>query len=442
MRRLPRILVAVVATIAAGVPQASADVPVRLVTDGAWRTGTVTVPAGATVAGIRVRGAAPTSIALRSTGAFVALDQIGGGFTEPIWIGRTRRVSIRVRGGNGSVAVVFVKPGADPAAAPVARRAADDPAQPPIISRAGWGADESIKRGSPFFFDRLGVVFVHHTASASSYSAADVPALIRGFYRFHVLSRGWFDIGYNYLVDRYGRIYEGRSGGITKNVRGAQVAGFNTGSAGVALIGNYNAVSPTDAQLAALRDVIAWRLDLAHVDPLATSRLISGGGDRYAPGAVVAVKAISGHRDVGSTDCPGTVMWNKLPALRAEVAALPLLRIYDPVVGPADIDPTTGPLPIRFTARLSSAVGVAGRGGGGRRHAGGAVDRLRHGRRRHLDRPRADVADRPALAHRGRHGAGRDRRVRRPRVGALGPTCSAARGSRARPPATSPSRTR
>ena len=98
-------------------------------------------------------------------------------------------------------------------------------------------------------------MFVHHTASASSYSAADVPALIRGFYRFHVLSRGWFDIGYNYLVDRYGRIYEGRSGGITKNVRGAQVAGFNTGSAGVALIGNYNSVSPTDAQLAALRDV-------------------------------------------------------------------------------------------------------------------------------------------------------------------------------------------
>ncbi len=353
MRRFPRILVAVVATIAAGVPQASADVPVRLVSDGVWRTGTATVPAGATVAGVRIRGAAPTSIALRSTGGYVALDQIGGGFTEPIWIGRTRRVSIRVRGGSGSVAVVFVKPGADPPATPAARRA-DDPKQPPIISRAGWGADESIRRGSPIIFDRLGVVFVHHTASASSYSAADVPALVRGFYRFHVLSRGWFDIGYNYLVDRYGRIYEGRSGGITNNVRGAQVAGFNTGSAGVALIGNYNSAAPTAAQLTALRDVVAWRLDLAHVDPLSTAHLISGGGDRYAAGAVVAVKAISGHRDVGSTDCPGTVMYGKLPALRAEVAALPMLRIYDPIVGPADIDPTTGPLPVRFTARLSS----------------------------------------------------------------------------------------
>ena len=127
-------------------------------------------------------------------------------------------------------------------------------------------------------------MFVHHTASASSYSAADVPSLIRGFYRFHVLSRGWFDIGYNYLVDRYGRIYEGRSGGITNNVRGAQVAGFNTGSAGVALIGNYGSAAPTEAQSTALRDIVAWRLDLAHVDPLSTQRLISAGGDRYAAG--------------------------------------------------------------------------------------------------------------------------------------------------------------
>jgi hypothetical protein len=355
MRRLLRILVAAaVATIAAGVSQASADVPVRLVADGAWRTGTVTVPAGATVAGVRVRGAAPAGIELRSTDGYVTLDQIGGGFTEPVWIGRTRRVQVRVRGSSGPVAVVFVTPGADPPAAPVARRAADDPAQPPIISRAGWGADESIKRGSANYFDRLGVVFVHHTASASNYSAADVPSLIRGFYRFLVLSRGWFDLGYNYLVDRYGRIYEGRSGGITRNVRGAQVAGFNTGSAGVALIGNYSSASPTDVQMTALRDVITWRLDIAHVDPLGTARLVSAGGDRYKAGTVVPVKAISGHRDVGSTSCPGAEVYARLPALREEIAALPLLRIYDPVAAPADVDPTSRP--VRFTARLSAAA--------------------------------------------------------------------------------------
>ena len=377
------------------------------------------VPDGATVAGIRVRGTAPSSIALRSTDGYVTLDQVGGGFTEPVWIGRTKRVSIRVRGGRGTVAVVFVKPGPDPPAAPVARRAADDPKQPPIISRAGWGADESIRKGNAFLFDRLGVVFVHHTASTSNYSAADVPSLIRGFYRFHVLSRGWFDIGYNYLVDRYGRIYEGRSGGITNNVRGAQVAGFNTGSAGVALIGNYTSASPTAAQLAALRDVIAWRLDLAHVDPLATSRLISGGGDRYAAGTVVPVKAISGHRDVGSTSCPGAVMYAKLPALRDEVAALPMLRIYDPVVGPAGIDPAAGPLPIRFTARLSSAspwrVAVTDAAGAPIAEwtgTGTAVDAT-------WTTPVPTDADRPALEHRGRRRTAGGGRLQRARVGAL-----------------------
>lgn len=354
MRWLLRILVAAVATIATGVPQASAEVPLRLAGDGAWRTATAAVPTGATVAGVHVRGGTATRVDLRAgDGRWVTLDQVGGGFTEPVWIGRVGRVSVRVRG-TGRASLVFVRPGPDPTPQAAARARVDDPTAPPIVTRAGWGADESIKRGSPFFFDRLGVVFVHHTASASSYRASDVPALVRGFYRFHVLSRGWFDIGYNYLVDRYGRIYEGRSGGITNNVRGAQVAGLNTGSAGIALIGSYSSTAPTAAQMTALRDLITWRLDVAHLDPLGRSTLVSGGSDRFAAGRTVTLNVISGHRDGGFTDCPGTLAYQRLPALRQEIAALPLLRIYAPVVGPASIDPTAGDLPVRFTARLSA----------------------------------------------------------------------------------------
>jgi hypothetical protein len=351
---LIRILAAGVAAIGIGVPQASAEVRVHLAAHGSVRSATVAVPVGATVAGVRAHGAMPRTIEVRAAGGWVALDAVGGGFTEPVWIGRVRHLQVRVRGG-GRIGVVFVRPGPDPPSVRTARARTVDPGQPPIISRAGWGADESIRRGSPVYFDRLGVVFVHHTDSASQYAAADVPALIRGFYRFHVLSRGWFDIGYNYLVDRYGRIYEGRSGGITRNVRGAQVAGLNTGSAGIALIGTYNSIAPTDAQWTALRDLITWRLDLAHLDPLGTSRLVSGGSDRFAAGTTVPLKVISGHRDGGFTDCPGTVAYQKLPALRAEIAALPLLRIYNPVVAPAGIDQSTGLLPLRFTAKLSAA---------------------------------------------------------------------------------------
>ena len=230
MRWFIRILAAGVAAIGIGVPQASAEVrsstSSRTVPSGPR---TSPVPPGATVAGVRAHGAMPRTVELRAAGGWVSLDDVGGGFTEPVWIGRVRHAQVRVRGG-GRIGIVFVRPGADPPAVRTARARATDPGQPPIISRAGWGADESIRRGSPVYFDRLGVVFVHHTASAAQYAASDVPSLIRGFYRFHVLSRGWFDIGYNYLVDRYGRIYEGRSGGITRNVRGAQVAGLNTGS--------------------------------------------------------------------------------------------------------------------------------------------------------------------------------------------------------------------
>jgi len=82
---------------------------------------------------------------------------------------------------------------------------------------------------------------------------------------------------------------------------------------------------------------------------------VSGGGGRFAAGRVATLKVISGHRDGGFTDCPGTLAYQKLPALRAEIAALPLLRIYNPVVAPASITPSPGPLPVRFTARLSSS---------------------------------------------------------------------------------------
>ena len=159
----------------------------KLAPGGIWRSATVAVPAGATVAGIHAHGPMPATVELRAAAGWVTLDAVGGGFTEPVWIGRARHVQVRVRGGSGGIGVVFVRPGADPPSVRAARAKVADPGQPPIISRAGWGADESIRRGSPFYFDRLGVVFVHHTDSASQYSAADVPSLIRGFYRFHVL---------------------------------------------------------------------------------------------------------------------------------------------------------------------------------------------------------------------------------------------------------------
>src|SRR5215212_2407587 len=139
-------------------------------------------------------------------------------------------------------------------------------AQPRIISRAGWGADERIRRAAPVYSDTVKAAFVHHTVQSNSYSPSESAALIRADYLYHVRSRGWNDIGYNFLVDRYGRVFEGRYGGITRAVLGAHAGGFNTDSTGVALLGTFTIARPTAPMLAGLERLLAWKLDLTHGD--------------------------------------------------------------------------------------------------------------------------------------------------------------------------------
>jgi len=155
-------------------------------------------------------------------------------------------------------------PGTEPARAGEATAAT---VQPRIISRAGWGADERIRRNSPEYSDTVKAAFVHHTVQSNSYSPSESAALIRADYLYHVRSRGWNDIGYNFLVDRYGRVFEGRYGGITRVVLGAHAGGFNTNTTGVALLGTFTTAHPTGPMVAGLERLLAWKLDLTHVDP-------------------------------------------------------------------------------------------------------------------------------------------------------------------------------
>jgi hypothetical protein len=173
---------------------------------------------------------------------------------------------------------------------------------------------------------------------------------VRGIEVYHVKGNGWNDIGYNFLVDRFGQIYEGRYGGIDRNVVGAHAQGFNTGSTGIALIGTYQSATPTAAQLAAVEKLIAWRLDLAHVDPLSTLTFISGGNPRFPAGVPVFLRAVSGHRDVYPTECPGANAYALLPTIAKAAAAIGLPKLYAPTVA--------GGLggPVRFRARLSSSL--------------------------------------------------------------------------------------
>src|SRR4051812_18877351 len=221
---------------------------------------------------------------------------------------------------------------------------------PPIITRADWHADESIRRAGPYYADGGHLAIVHHTAGSNSYSKAQSASIVRAIELYHVQGNGWNDIGYNFLIDKYGQIFEGRYGGITRPVVGAHAQGFNTGSIGISVIGDYSSTSISPAARAALVSLIAWRLDLAHVDPLSKVVRVSSGNPRYPTGTALTLNAISAHRDVYPTSCPGASLYAQLPSLRTEVSKTGLPKLYAPAV----VGAPGGP--IRFTARLSSPV--------------------------------------------------------------------------------------
>ena len=184
---------------------------------------------------------------------------------DPFWTGSARRVQYRVEGSVTRLRAYFLWSPVT-AAKPVGRALAST-TRPAIVTRAGWNANESIVRGSPSYASRLAFAVVHHTAGGVPTSPSQSAAMVRGIQSYHVRSNGWNDIGYNFLVDPFGQIFEGRRGGMTRNVIGAHAEGFNTGSVGVSVLGSYGTTAPSAAAQAALVRLLAWRLDLAHVDP-------------------------------------------------------------------------------------------------------------------------------------------------------------------------------
>ncbi|MFE2624647.1 peptidoglycan recognition protein [Streptomyces caelestis] len=192
--------------------------------------------------------------------------------------------------------------------------------RPAVVTRRGWGADESLREKRFVYTSKVKAAFVHHTASGNTYTCAQAPSLIRGFYRYHVRSLGWRDIGYNFLVDKCGRIYEGRAGGVAKPVKGAHTLGFNTDTTGIAVIGSYGSRKPSSSAVKAVARLTAWKLGLHGMNPRAKTYLKSAGGNLYRKGKKVRLNVISGHRDGFNTSCPGGKLYKKLGTARSTAA--------------------------------------------------------------------------------------------------------------------------
>ncbi|GAA2386968.1 N-acetylmuramoyl-L-alanine amidase [Dactylosporangium salmoneum] len=254
------------------------------------------------------------------------------GGADLVWVGRSDGVQIAVSTTGApaphDVAADLIDPTDSPgdaaAASPEDASTAPRPSMPAINSRASWGANEQIMGWRPQYAPLVKAVALHHTATGNDYAESDVPKILRSIYEYQTVSRGWGDIGYNVLVDRFGRLWEGRSGGLSRPVVGAQAGGFNTGTAGIAMIGDYRTTPVPPAVVEAAAQYTAWKLSLSQaIDPRGSVTLTGGGStSKYPSGTTVTVPRVFPHRQTNPTECPGAKGMDALPAIRDRAAAL------------------------------------------------------------------------------------------------------------------------
>lgn len=261
------------------------------------------------------------------------------------WFGGdgVRRIEARVELGNLQNLKIQAMQYDTPSAGGMLQTAvAGADARPAIRPRSdwtskGWATSNSDCASGPRTAPG-GVKFavVHHTVNSNTYSQADVPAMLASIYRFHTSTpaqggRGWCDIAYNFVIDRFGQAWEARSGGAANAIVGGHAAGFNTNSVGVSFLGQYQsgasptAVQPTAAALQAAGRVIGWKLGMNGLDPNSTVSVTSSSGGssaKYPSGRSVSLPRVSGHQNVGYTDCPGSHLFTQLSTIRATAATV------------------------------------------------------------------------------------------------------------------------
>ncbi len=243
--------------------------------------------------------------------------------SRPIWVGVADGYEVEFPSSAQQAQIFLVRDNGEQRVG-----AAANPNQPGINPRSVWGARDP--KVATSYAPKIQMGFVHHTVNANDYSQADVPAMLRSIQAYHMDSNGWDDIGYNFLVDRFGTAWEGRAGSLNGASIGAHVGGFNTGSVGVAIMGDFQTVSPSDASVATASRVLGWKLGISGVDPNGTATMTSNGNDKFAAGEVVVFPSISGHRDGKSTTCPGQLLYDQLVGMR-NASALTAAAITSPI---------------------------------------------------------------------------------------------------------------
>jgi hypothetical protein len=241
--------------------------------------------------------------------------------------------------------------------------------EPPIVSRAEWGADESRSPDPSEYNADVKAVFVHHTDDAP-YTCDQSAALVRSIYVYHTSPKPddpnpWNDIGYNFLVDKCGTIFEGRKGGVDQPVLGAHTYGWNRESTGIAVLGTYTTTGASNAALASVARIAAWKLGQYGADPASTVSLKAGAtqtnyfSKSFTAGNLYTFNRISGHRDGFNTQCPGSSLYAQLPTIRTWAAG-PVQGLKATSVDGAALSGSTyytkGAVTVHWTATTPSSL--------------------------------------------------------------------------------------
>ncbi|WP_152191558.1 N-acetylmuramoyl-L-alanine amidase [Georgenia satyanarayanai] len=273
--------------------------------------------------GVQLRVAAGDGVLPHDLRLHLIPPEPGGEETVAATARETAQLAADAAAGAPRAASVRTETAGAQGAAPAAATTRAAVSAPRVISRAGWGADESTMTWTPRH-DPLRAAVVHHTAGSNSYTAAQSAGIVRGIYHYHAVSRAWGDIGYNFLVDKYGQVFEGRAGSLDappgRMPEAAHARGFNRGTLGISVLGDYSSLYAPDSVLTTMARVIAWKFDAADIDMSAPSGMTSPGTAHRPAGQ--NLPRVFAHRDVGATTCPGNNIYARIPWLNEQVATL------------------------------------------------------------------------------------------------------------------------
>ncbi|MFF3676855.1 peptidoglycan recognition protein [Streptomyces sp. NPDC002120] len=318
------------------------------------------------------------------------------GATEPVWVGPSDGAEVRVAGGGelpagmelnlvdpgaggakakkkgnlGLGPAAFALPAEDPPPIPQTPPTTPGPEstapRPDVVSRVQWGADESLNNEGPIYLPgaKIKAVFVHHTAATAPYECSESAAIVRSIHKYHVEIEKWRDLGYNFLVDKCGTVFEGRQGGVDQPVQGAHTYGWNSESTSVSILGDYTNAGASPAALEAVSKVAAYKLGQYDGDMKGTATLTAGAtqtnffGKSYTAGQQYEFKSLSGHRDGFNTQCPGNSLYPQLEALRqtGPAAQLKIASVNGAPAVPGATYPGGAALTVDWTTSTASAA--------------------------------------------------------------------------------------